>query len=61
MISATVIVGMQDRMTRAWHERADAKPDSAPPAHFEGTPEEIKMQQDWLELATRQHRANFDL
>lgn len=60
MISATVIVGMQDRMTRVWHERPDAKPESAP-SHTEATPEEIKMQQDWLELATRQHRANFDL
>jgi len=61
MITATEIAGMQDRMTRAWHERADGRPEPALQPHTDGTPEENKMHDDWLELVMRQHRANFDL
>ena len=48
MVSATEIVALQDRLTREWHEKPDARgnaPDSG----------------EWLTLVERQHRANFDL
>jgi hypothetical protein len=47
MLSATVIVNLQDRETRAGHH-ATAVPDPEPDS-------------DWLALVSRQHRANFEL
>jgi hypothetical protein len=46
MIAAGEIVALQDRLTRLWHETADAAENSAG---------------EWLDLVARQHRANFDL
>jgi len=52
MLSATVIVNLQDRETRAGHqpeaEALDLEPQTEPAAA-------------WLGLVGRQHRANFDL
>ncbi|MGP8174171.1 MAG: DUF4254 domain-containing protein [Terracidiphilus sp.] len=47
MLSAEMIVNLQDRETRAWHQAAGAaKPEP---------------DVDWLGLVARQHGANFDL
>lgn len=46
MISAREITTLQDRLTRLWHERADAA---------------LASGGEWLDLVARQHRANFDL
>jgi hypothetical protein len=51
MVSATEIVGLQDRLTREWHERPDGGA-AAAGAGAEG---------EWLGLVACQHRANFDL
>jgi hypothetical protein len=52
MLSANVIVNLQDQETRAGHQAA------AESAAFENLPE---TGSDWLELVRRQHRANFEL
>jgi len=56
MLSAKVIVGLQDRETRSWHLNAgvDAGVGAAHAA-------ESDRNQAWLNLVARQHRANFDL
>ena len=48
MLSATAIVNLQDRETRAGHRTAPLAPDPEPDS-------------DWLDLVGRQHRANFEL
>ena len=48
MLSATVIVNLQDRETQAGHQAAAAAADSV-------------SSSDWLALVGRQHRANFEL
>jgi hypothetical protein len=58
MVSAQEIVALQDRMTRDWHERPGGNLAAGPeprPVSAGQTPEE------WLELVTREHRANFEL
>jgi hypothetical protein len=45
MLEAKVIVQIHDRLTAEWHTK----------------PEEQWTQDEWLELVTQQHRANFDL
>jgi hypothetical protein len=54
MVSATEIVGLQDRLTREWHEKPQAQSGGSSSAGdgAEG---------EWLDLVARQHRANFDL
>lgn len=54
MVSATEIVQLQDRLTREWHESADAQ---ARGSSVDG----IGTDGEWLGLVSRQHRANFDL
>ncbi len=51
MVSAEEIVALQDRLTRLWHETANAQEKSAPENSANA----------WLDLVARQHRANFDL
>jgi len=54
MVSATEIVGLQDRLTREWHERPDASVGGAAAAG-------AGAEGEWLGLVACQHRANFDL
>lgn len=61
MISAHDIVVLQDRLTRAWHVPHDEAEEIAPPQRQAERSDEDTMREDWLELMTRQHRANFDL
>jgi len=61
MISAHDIVVMQDRLTRAWHVPPEEGEDVEAPPHRSDRSDEDRMRDDWLELMTRQHRANFDL
>jgi hypothetical protein len=51
MLSATVIVNLQDRETRAGHQAAAAA----------GVEPRAEADPAWLDLVRRQHRANFDL
>jgi hypothetical protein len=53
MLSATEIIDLHDRLTRAWHYVTDESEEAAR-RHSEAS-------SDWLDLVTRQHRANFDL
>ncbi len=54
MVSAAEIVGLQDRLTREWHQRPGA-PGAGPVDSGAGPDAE------WLGLVAQQHRANFDL
>jgi hypothetical protein len=56
MVSGKEIVALQDRMTESWHRRPEAQL-SAVAAQKYGEEDSTA----WLELVTRQHRANFDL
>jgi hypothetical protein len=47
MLSASDIVQLHDRLTEAWHARPGAS--------------DSELADGWLELISRQHRANFDL
>ncbi len=51
MVSAAEIVGLQDRLTRKWHEKPDAPVGGS----------SLVPDGEWLGLVARQHRANFDL
>jgi hypothetical protein len=55
MLSATVIVNLQDRETRAGHQAVEA---DAGIADLEPQPQPASA---WLGLVQRQHRANFNL
>jgi len=61
--SAADIVALQDSETRAWHltagECGEVSPAKA--ATGPGPRDEAKRDSQWLGLAARQHRANFDL
>ena len=61
MVSAEKIVALQDRLTRAWHVQPDAGVGGAAPGPENGTLDAEKMRDDWLQLVSLQHRANFDL
>jgi hypothetical protein len=54
MLSATVIVNLQDRETRAAHQVAAESPESA-------SAPQPNPDSGWLALVRRQHRANFNL
>jgi hypothetical protein len=54
MLSAELIVNLQDRETRAWHRAAAEAPDQQLEPQTESG-------SDWLGLVSRQHRANFEL
>ncbi len=55
MLSAELIVNLQDRETRTWHQRVEA---SAPKQEPEPPPEPVS---DWLAAVSRQHQTNFEL
>lgn len=57
MVSAEKIVALQDRRTQAWHGKPDAEGSGA--ALESGGDKNAAA--GWLELVSRQHRANFDL
>jgi hypothetical protein len=47
MFSANAIIDLHDSTTRLWHEAGEAAP--------------VETTGDWLDLVSRQHRANFEL
>ncbi len=51
MLSAKVIIELQDELTWQWHQGGGAAPEVAEPETADA----------WLEAVARQHRANFDL
>lgn len=55
MLSAEMIVNLQDRETRAWHLAPENLGESAPSSI------NSNAELDWLGLVARQHGANFDL
>ena len=62
MVSAKEIVALQDRLTQAWHETPDARVGGATAGVAAGAVDGVDGKDAaWLELAARQHGANFDL
>jgi hypothetical protein len=55
MLSAEKLVALHDRLTETWHVTPDAPWNGGAAA---GAPDSSDF---WLQLAARQHRANFDL
>ena len=55
MLSATAIIGLQDRLTALWHTNRPEIQEPEPPA-----PEASEIA-TWLQAVAGQHRANFDL
>jgi hypothetical protein len=53
MLSATEIIDLHDQLTRAWHYLTRESD--------EGARQHLEASGDWVDLVTRQHRANFDL
>jgi hypothetical protein len=62
MLSANVIVNLQDELTCAWHTQEEI-PGSAGPSTADqpGPRTALDPTEDWLAQVARQHRANFDL
>jgi hypothetical protein len=61
MLSAKVIVELQDETTNRWHELPDERQQSALPNQPADADAGNRTGRDWLDLVARQHRANFDL
>jgi Protein of unknown function (DUF4254) len=64
MLSAAAIVHLQDERTRAWHEKPEGvneAPDGGNVNGASGFGLHVDSEPDFLALAARQHRANFDL
>ena len=64
MLSAAAIVHLQDERTRAWHEQPQGDAHGAAGADLNGASGSglhVDLETDFLALAARQHRANFDL
>lgn len=61
MVSAAEIVALEDRLTREWHEPAEAPGDGPFPAPTAPGGKLGGAGGDWLSLVARQHKANFDL
>jgi hypothetical protein len=61
MISIQETAPLQDTLTRAWHGQVDPEAGQTRESGASGVPNEEKVRQEWLELVTRNHRANFDL
>jgi hypothetical protein len=58
MLSAELIVNLQDRETRSGHQAAPEASALKQESHDEPKPDSAS---DWLEAVRRQHRANFEL
>jgi hypothetical protein len=61
MVSATEIVGLQDRLTREWHGPLNAEDEGPLPAPAAPGGKLGGAGGEWLSLVARQHKANFDL
>jgi hypothetical protein len=61
MVSAEAIVALQDRLTRTWHEKRDAGEGGLADIPVVRGSDDEDGEKDFLNLVTRQHRANFDL